>query len=122
MESDILFEERKKIKRTARSETSGSAIKDLLKEIPHQPETDHEIAIRIIWRGQEVVGFRHSGVEMFRFEKNARLPDPCIDEEIEVRKVTNLLFLLDEKLRSYRIVVIGVELGEIVERDTCLQV
>ena len=122
MESDILFEERKKIKRTARPETSGSAIENLLEEIPHQSETDHEIAVGIIWRGQEVIGFRHSGIEVFCFEKNTRLPDPCIDEEIEVCKVTNLFFLLYKKLGRYRIVVVCIKLSEIVERDAGLQI
>ena len=54
----------------------------LLKEIPHQTESDHKITIRVIGCGIEFVSARHRRIEMFCLEENSSLPNSGVDEEI----------------------------------------
>ena len=93
----------------------------LLEEIPHQAKPHHEIAVRIIGRCVKIIS-GHFGVEMLQLEEYPRLADPGVDKEIEHWEITHFGGILHKCLGCYRIVIVDVEFGEIIEGKTGLQV
>lgn len=93
----------------------------LLEEIPHQSEANHEIAIRIIGCGIEIIT-GHSGIEMFRFEKNSGLANSGVNKEIDHWKIAYFSLILNKCFGGYRIIIVGVVFCKIVECKAGLEI